>query len=118
MNDFFKKYHSSLDFKIYIIEQTPEKLFNRAKLLNIGYDQAKDYCDYICLHDVDMLPEDESCDYSYSNYPKQLATYLSRYDYKTLIDRKTRAGQWSVLTHYWGGVTIELYKRPDVLVPN
>lgn len=41
--------------RIIVIEQMDNKVFNRGKLLNIGYREApKD--DYYCMHDVDMLP--------------------------------------------------------------
>ncbi len=100
MKEFLPKRHPNLIFQIYIIEQTPEKLFNRGKLMNIGYTIAKENCDYICFHDVDMLPEDSSCNYSYSSHPTQLATYLDRWGYREVL------GSWVVQKSYWGGVTI------------
>ena len=43
---------------------------------------AEDGCDYFAFHDVDMLPEDDTCDYSYpKDHPVQIATYLSQWDY-------------------------------------
>lgn len=45
------------NYHVYIVEQSEDgKKFNRGKLLNIGYDIAKqDYNVYI-FHDVDLLP--------------------------------------------------------------
>ena len=43
-------------FRILVVEQLPEGLFNRGKLLNIGMQHAKDVSDYYCLHDVDAVP--------------------------------------------------------------
>lgn len=40
--------------KIIIVEQVDYKPFNRAKLINIGFLEFPS--DYICAHDVDMLP--------------------------------------------------------------
>ena len=63
----------NIDFKIIIVEQDNAKLFNRGMLCNIGFTEAqKENCDYIVIHDVDMIPVD--VDYSYSNVPVHLAT--------------------------------------------
>ena len=63
----------NIDFKIIIIEQDNAKLFNRGMLCNIGFIEAqKENCDYIVIHDIDIIPVD--VDYSYSNVPVHLAT--------------------------------------------
>lgn len=63
----------NIDFKIIIVEQDNAKLFNRGMLCNIGFIEAqKENCDYIVIHDVDMIPV--NVDYSYSNVPIHLAT--------------------------------------------
>ncbi len=55
------------NYDILVVEQDNEKPFNRAKLLNIGFDFKKDESDYFCFHDVDMIPEE--VDYSYVTQP-------------------------------------------------
>jgi len=55
------------NYDILIVEQDNQKPFNRAKLLNIGFDLKKDESDYFCFHDVDMMPEE--ADYSYVEQP-------------------------------------------------
>lgn len=61
------------NYVIIIVEQDDAKLFNRGMLCNIGFLEAqKQNCDYIVIHDVDMIPID--VDYSYSEYPIHLAT--------------------------------------------
>ena len=56
----------NIDFKIIIVEQDNAKLFNRGMLCNIGFIEAqKENCDYIVIHDVDVIPVD--VDYSYSH---------------------------------------------------
>jgi hypothetical protein len=55
------------NYDILIVEQDNKKPFNRAKLLNIGFDLKKDVSDYFCFHDVDMIPEE--ADYSYVSQP-------------------------------------------------
>lgn len=63
----------NINFELIIVEQDKAKLFNRGKLLNIGFKQAKKLkCNYIALHDIDMIPVD--VDYSYSEVPLLLAT--------------------------------------------
>jgi hypothetical protein len=69
----------NIDFELIIVEQDDAKLFNRGKLLNIGFKQAiKLKCDYVAFHDVDMLPIE--VDYSYSDTPLLLATQRSSFD--------------------------------------
>ena len=97
MENFFRT--RSLLFKILVIEQSEGKSFNRAKLLNAGYTLARDRFDYFCFHDVDMLPEDDSADYSWADQPTHLAARASQFGY-----RLPYAG-------YFGGVT--LIRRDD-----
>ena len=56
-----------IDYKIFVIEhKIMEKPFNRGWLLNVGFEISKKQgYDYFCFHDVDMLPQDKSCDYSW-----------------------------------------------------
>lgn len=69
------------NYKIIVVEQNNDKLFNRAKLLNVGFALSKENFDYFCMHDIDMLPEDEKCDYSYVEGVSRLSTYVSQFDY-------------------------------------
>jgi predicted glycosyltransferase involved in capsule biosynthesis len=71
MKDFLEK----IPHKIVIVEQNDEKPFNRAKLMNVGYDFLKDGCDYFCFHDVDLLPI-EDANYEYVGCPTHLARLL------------------------------------------
>jgi hypothetical protein len=86
----------SIDFELIIVEQDDATEFNRGKLLNIGFKEAKKTkCDYVVFHDVDMLPID--VDYSYSDIPIHLASNL-----------KSRNSDFKRITfdEYFGGVTI------------
>lgn len=67
------------NYDILIVEQDNDKPFNRAKLLNIGFDFKKDESDYFCFHDVDMMPED--ADYSYVTQPTHGISGLKPYGY-------------------------------------
>lgn len=81
-----------IDFHVIIVEQEPGKLFNRAKLLNVGYAVTSGIYDYYCFHDVDMIPLES--DYSYCESPTHLAARAEQFDWKLPYE------------HYFGGVTI------------
>jgi hypothetical protein len=82
--------------QFYITHQTDDKLFNRGAMKNIAAKHAfEDGCDYVAFHDVDMLPENDNCDYSYpTEYPTHIATKLSKYKYKLNYEQ------------YFGGVVL------------
>jgi hypothetical protein len=73
-----------IDHTIYIAHQKDEFLFNRGLMKNIAAKQAfDDGCDYIVWHDIDMVPEDDSCDYSYpEENPQHIAVRISQSDYQ------------------------------------
>lgn len=75
-----------IDYTIVVCNQADDKKFNRGKLKNVAFDYAKKLgCDYFAFHDIDLIPEDDSCDYSYPEEgPLLLSKYLSRNDYKPL----------------------------------
>jgi hypothetical protein len=82
--------------QFYIAHQVDDKLFNRGAMKNIAAKHAfDDGCDYVAFHDVDMLPENDNCDYSYpTEYPTHIATKLSKYKYKLNYEQ------------YFGGVVL------------
>jgi len=85
----------NIDFELIIVEQADDKPFNRGKLLNIGFDNAKKLgCDYVVFHDVDMLPI--KADYSYPNHPVHLAT---NFEFNPNVKR-------IIFDEYFGGVTM------------
>ena len=71
-------------FKVVVIEQAEGKLFNRGAMKNIAAKIAfDDGCDYIVWHDIDMVPEDDSCDYSFpEENPQHIAVRISQSDYQ------------------------------------
>lgn len=85
-----------INHQFYIAHQTDDKLFNRGAMKNIAAKHAfDDGCDYVAFHDIDMLPENDGCDYSYPNeYPTHIATKLSKYKYKLNYEQ------------YFGGVVL------------
>lgn len=96
--DYITRYlekQGNIDYTIIVVNQNDRKKFNRGKLLNIGFLEAKNRgCDYVVFHDVDMLPW--SADYSYSDRPLQIAnTFIKDGDFNRTIQR-----------NYFGGVTM------------
>lgn len=73
-----------LEFKIYVIEQSRNKIFNRAKLLNIGFEIARNQSKndgsnrpFECyfFHDVDLILENDENIYeclSFETYSKNV----------------------------------------------
>jgi hypothetical protein len=55
----FKKHFA--EFKVLVVEQSKEKeLFNRGKLLNVGFQENKDKYDYFINHDIDVYPKENA----------------------------------------------------------
>jgi hypothetical protein len=73
-----------IEHTIYLAHQCDDKLFNRGLMKNIAAKHAfDDGCDYIVWHDIDMIPEDESCDYSFpADSPQHIAVRISQSDYQ------------------------------------
>tara|TARA_B100001094_G_C18085681_1_gene747612 strand:+ start:104 stop:775 length:672 start_codon:yes stop_codon:yes gene_type:complete len=42
--------------KVVVIEQNKGKLFNRGKILNVGFNEYKN-CEYYITHDIDIIPD-------------------------------------------------------------
>tara|TARA_Y100000592_G_C5477687_1_gene323336 strand:+ start:25 stop:1521 length:1497 start_codon:yes stop_codon:yes gene_type:complete len=83
MDKFFK--NKDIEYKIFVANQVyPDSVsgFNRGISKNVAYDVAqKEGYDYFCFHDIDMLPEDDSCDYSYPKMVEHLAVHVKQFDY-------------------------------------
>lgn len=109
------------DFDILVVEQSDGKLFNRGKLLNIGFNESKS--PLVCFHDVDMLAEDLS---HYKETIKEVfhfAGRASQFGYKmpygTYIGGVTAFSELAFLkcngfsNNYWGwgGEDDDLYNR-------
>ncbi|XP_065283055.1 beta-1,4-N-acetylgalactosaminyltransferase bre-4-like isoform X2 [Dermacentor albipictus] len=82
MHQFLRK--QELDYGIYIIEQSGDGDFNRAKLLNVGYEVSKTMHDYNCFifHDVDLIPENDRSIYACQENPYHISRCLDIYEYK------------------------------------
>lgn len=75
MHKFFAKLKKQVsNYHVYIVEQSDDgRKFNRGKLLNIGFEQARrnkgQHHDVFIFHDVDLLPQDDLGEW-YAKFPK------------------------------------------------
>lgn len=74
----------NIEYRIFVIEQTNGKLFNRAALMNIGYLEALKILPWDCFifHDVDLLPLDERNLYNCPNQPRHMSVAIDVFGYR------------------------------------
>mmetsp|Transcript_4470 Transcript_4470/g.11376 ORF Transcript_4470/g.11376 Transcript_4470/m.11376 type:complete len:536 (-) Transcript_4470:140-1747(-) len=99
-----------VDFRIFVINQTDDWRFNRGQLINVGYQLASQSCDYLVMHDVDLLPLNQNLSYKFPIRPMHLASprIHPKYHYENFIggvfvisnDDFKRANGLS--NRYWG----------------
>ncbi|KAM5300514.1 beta-1,4-galactosyltransferase 1 isoform 2-T2 [Ctenodactylus gundi] len=76
-----------LDYGIYVINQAGDSMFNRAKLLNIGFEEAlKDY-DYNCFvfSDVDLIPMDDHNAYRCFSQPRHISVAMDKFGFRLVF---------------------------------
>ncbi|XP_048825764.1 beta-1,4-galactosyltransferase 1 [Brienomyrus brachyistius] len=73
-----------LDYGVYIINQDGDEVFNRAKLLNIGYNEALKEYDYDCFvfSDVDLIPLDDRNIYKCYSQPRHLSVSMDKFGFR------------------------------------
>lgn len=67
------KLDKRIPYRITVVEQAPGKVFNAARLRNIGFLLTEPGCDYVCFHDVDYLPV--WADYRMPDRPTRIVWY-------------------------------------------
>ena len=81
--------------QIWVINQKDEYRFNRASLLNIGHLLTRASCDYLVMHDVDLLPENDELSYA---YPEKGPFHVSSPELHPLYHYKTYIGGIFIMT--------------------
>ncbi|KAM4554981.1 beta-1,4-galactosyltransferase 1 isoform 1-T2 [Odontesthes bonariensis] len=73
-----------LDYGVYIINQDGDEVFNRAKLLNVGYTEALKEYDYDCFvfSDVDLIPMDDRNIYRCFSQPRHLSVSMDKFGFR------------------------------------
>ncbi|EGD75872.1 hypothetical protein PTSG_07984 [Salpingoeca rosetta] len=112
----------SVPFEVIVVEQVDDYRFNRGLLANIGHLKGVERgCDYMALHDVDLLPLNDNLDYHFPSTPRHIsAPWLHpNYHYNTFIGGILLMS----MAHFrlvdglstrfwgWGREDDELYKR-------
>jgi len=117
ISEFLNK--KSIAHAIFVVNQIDTLRFNRASLINVGFiksekvlhDLGSRNCDYVALHDVDLLPLNAELSYA---YPEKGPFHLAapglhpKYDYSTflggilLITREHFNLANGMSNRYWG----------------
>lgn len=89
--------NASINHRILIINQADKLRFNRAALINIGYKMSVIDCDYLAMHDVDLLPLNPKLSYDFPGEGRVL--HVSSPQLHPLYHYKTFVGGILILTH-------------------
>ncbi|XP_041978112.1 beta-1,4-N-acetylgalactosaminyltransferase bre-4-like [Aricia agestis] len=122
MHNFLRK--QNIHYKIYVIEQEDDKPWNKGKLYNIGAKYAiADKFPCLILHDVDLLPLDESNLYACLGQPRHMSASIDKFrfvlPYDTLVggvlaissDQYVQINGFSNRFNGWGGEDDDLAAR-------
>lgn len=109
------------NFDIVVVEQYGNNLFNRAKLLNVGFNETIDKV--VCFHDVDLIAHDQSIYRTEFKDAIHLSGLCEQFNYKEIY--ATCFGGVTMFTEEaylkcngssnefwgWGGEDDDLYNR-------
>ena len=108
-------------FNILVVEQANDKLFNRGKLFNVGFNESKDRD--VVFHDVDLLAHDLTSYLGYVDGAVHLSGLCEQFNYKvpyetcfggvTAFDADSflKCNGFSNDFWGWGGEDDDLYNR-------
>ncbi|KAM9839312.1 beta-1,4-galactosyltransferase 1-like [Aulostomus maculatus] len=114
-----------LDYGVYVINQDGEGIFNRAKLMNVGYVEALKEYDYDCFvfSDVDLVPMNDNNLYRCYDNPRHLAVGMDKFNYHLPYNTffggvsSLSKGQFLKINGFpnsywgWGGEDDDIYNR-------
>ncbi|XP_065199185.1 beta-1,4-galactosyltransferase 7-like [Sycon ciliatum] len=112
-----------INFQIFIIDQFDVFRFNRGALIDVGFVVAREAgCDYMAMHDVDLLPLNLELDYGFpAKGPFHVAAphLHPKYHYKTFIggivimtqEQFEKVNGLSTRYWGWGREDDEFYRR-------
>mmetsp|Transcript_774 Transcript_774/g.1414 ORF Transcript_774/g.1414 Transcript_774/m.1414 type:complete len:369 (-) Transcript_774:778-1884(-) len=87
--------NQGIQYRMFAINQSDSYRFNQGSLMNVGVQVAIKYgCDYIALHDVDLIPVHRTLSYQ---YPKEGVYHVSPNDLWL---------QYQTLREFLGGIAI------------
>ncbi|KAJ3660575.1 hypothetical protein Zmor_005017 [Zophobas morio] len=125
MHNFLQK--QLIVYRIFVVNQTDNLPFNRAKMLNYGAKVAMDM-DFPCLilHDVDLLPLNSGNIYSCSKKPRHMSSsldtfrfnlpYLTLFGGAVAISSEHFQGINGMSNQFygWGGEDDDFYRRLEI----
>lgn len=73
-----------IEYGIFIVEQTADHAFNRAALLNVGFNEALKLHQWDCFifHDVDLLPLDDRNLYTCPDQPRHMSVAVDTFGFR------------------------------------
>lgn len=76
-----------IHYRIFLVEQTDSKPFNRAKLMNIGAVHAmKEKFPCLIFHDVDLFPINVGNLYVCTAQPRHMAVFIDKYQFDVVYE--------------------------------
>lgn len=95
----------NIHYKIYVVEQEDEKEFNRGKLFNVGFVEARKEKPFSCFifHDVDLIPLNLNNVYACTNLPRHMSSSIDKFRYEVPYDCNF-GGVLSILSHQYQAV--------------
>lgn len=125
MHNFLRK--QKIHYRIFIIEQSDTKPFNRAKLFNIGAVVAlKNTFPCLIFHDIDLLPMNIGNIYACSRMPRHMSSSIDIFrfnlPYKEIMggvgaidsNKFKIINGFSNLYEGWGGEDDDFYRRLSI----
>ncbi|XP_066993690.2 beta-1,4-N-acetylgalactosaminyltransferase bre-4-like [Anabrus simplex] len=114
-----------LSYRIFVVEQSMKKPFNRAKLFNIGYVEALKILPFHCFifHDVDLIPQRLRNVYACTHHPRHMSSSLNTFRYNLPYQGLFGGGVAILQKHFdlvngfsniffgWGGEDDDFYNR-------
>ncbi|RXG57625.1 Beta-1,4-N-acetylgalactosaminyltransferase bre-4 [Armadillidium vulgare] len=101
MHPFLQRQH--LHYRIVVVEQMDDRPFNRGRLLNIGFKEARNLGPpNICFifHDVDLLPQNDYNIYACTHQPRHMYSSVDIFRYH-LPYRSLAGGSFSILVEHF-----------------
>ncbi|KAH0541205.1 beta-1,4-galactosyltransferase 1-like [Cotesia glomerata] len=115
----------NLDYRIFVIEQSPLTEFNRAKLFNVGFKEATKINDFHCFifQDIDLIPQNPNNIYACTKMPRHMSSSVNTFRYNLpytglfggaiSLTRKQfeKVNGFSNIFYGWGGEDDDFYRR-------
>ncbi|XP_034949198.1 beta-1,4-galactosyltransferase 1-like [Chelonus insularis] len=115
----------NLDYRIFVIEQSPLSEFNRAKLFNVGFKEATKINDFHCFifQDIDLIPQNPNNIYACTKMPRHMSSSVNTFRYNLpytglfggaiAMTRKQfeKVNGFSNVFFGWGGEDDDFYSR-------